>query len=208
MEYNENTPSCLMLAAELITPVSLGSIFETEDLVGDGICFDSHITVLFSHTYLNRFKVIEEMENIPGLMSLNFFESLNSIENNSVFNLFNLGSFDNESGYIVLKLKDNTEQFNELSLVNKKLSEAFKIKSDFGTYKPHMTLAEIKPDKIEKYLNSDSLRLVLQNSKVRFEDFVFSYSIGDGKYKTYDLTHFNSVDRFFRVDNLKRENLE
>ena len=37
MELNKNTPSCLMLAANLITPVSLASIFETEDLKDSGI---------------------------------------------------------------------------------------------------------------------------------------------------------------------------
>ena len=38
--------SCLMLAVNLDTPVSLGCIFDEEDLKDTGIELDSHITLL------------------------------------------------------------------------------------------------------------------------------------------------------------------
>jgi hypothetical protein len=46
---------------------------------------------------------------------------------------------------------------------------------------------------------------MLENSVVNFEDLVFSYSKEDGTYDEYDLTHNNSVDRFFRLEDLRKE---
>ena len=40
--------SCLMLACNLLTPISLGSIFLDDDLQDTGIELDSHITILYA----------------------------------------------------------------------------------------------------------------------------------------------------------------
>ena len=53
MENNSNVKSsCLMLAASLNTPVSLGAIFEANDLKDTGIEYDSHITVLYAREFV------------------------------------------------------------------------------------------------------------------------------------------------------------
>lgn len=218
MDYNDNTPSCLMLAANLDTPVSLGSIFETDDLTSDtGISFDSHITLLFSHTFLDKDTILgnidivaekdEYFTKMPGKFNIDrFLETQNKIKPKPVLELFDLGIFNGkDSDILVLKLKKTTGIFEILEALNRGLSSLYNVKSDFDSYNPHITLANLKPGVAQKYLDSDTLLLMLENSVVNFEDLVFSYSKEDGTYDDYDLTHNNSVDRFFRLEDLRKE---
>ena len=219
MELNKNTPSCLMLAANLMTPVSLASIFETEDLKDSGIEFDSHLTILFSHNLLDKNIILRDINTvisaspiskniIGGFDILEFLKVQKNLEAKPVLDLFDLGNFENESGYVVLKLKENTGLFEILNTINSGLSELYGVTSDFGDYKPHLTLAEVQVGLSQKYMESEILQLVLQKSKIKLEDFIFSYDLGEKDYKVYDLTNFNSVDRFFRIENLKKEAAE
>lgn len=219
MELNKNTPSCLMLAANLITPVSLASIFETEDLKDSGIEFDSHLTILFSHNLLDKNIILRDIntvisaspisKNIIGGFDISeFLKGQKNLEAKPVLDLFDLGNFENESGYVVLKLKENTGLFEILNTINSGLSELYGVTSDFGDYKPHLTLAEVQAGLSQKYMENEILQLILQKSKIKLEDFIFSYDLGEKDYKVYDLTNFNSVDRFFRIENLKKEAAE
>lgn len=219
MELNKNTPSCLMLAANLITPVSLASIFETEDLKDSGIEFDSHLTILFSHNLLDKNIILRDINTvisaspiskniIGGFDILKFLKGQKNLEAKPVLDLFDLGNFENESGYVVLKLKENTGLFEILNTINSGLSELYGVTSDFGDYKPHLTLAEVQAGLSQKYMENEILQLILQKSKIKLEDFIFSYDLGEKDYKVYDLTNFNSVDRFFRIENLKKEAAE
>ena len=219
MELDKNTPSCLMLAANLITPVSLASIFETEDLKDSGIEFDSHLTTLFSHNLLDKNIILRDINTvisaspiskniIGGFDILEFLKGQKNLEAKPVLDLFDLGNFENESGYVVLKLKENTGLFEILNTINSGLSELYGVTSDFGDYKPHLTLAEVQAGLSQKYIENEILQLILQKSKIKLEDFIFSYDLGEKDYKVYDLTNFNSVDRFFRIENLKKEAAE
>lgn len=219
MELNKNTPSCLMLAANLITPVSLASIFETEDLKDSGIEFDSHLTILFSHNLLDKNIILRDINTvisaspiskniIGGFDILKFLKGQKNLEAKPVLDLFDLGNFENESGYVVLRLKENTGLFEILNTINSGLSELYGVTSDFGDYKPHLTLAEVQAGLSQKYMENEILQLILQKSKIKLEDFIFSYDLGEKDYKVYDLTNFNSVDRFFRIENLKKEAAE
>lgn len=219
MEYNSNTPSCLMLAADLITPVLLKSIFETEDLKEDGFVTDSHITLLYSHSFLDKSTILPDIIKVVGESSisknivggfniLDFLKHQNIAEPRPVFDLFELGNFENESGYVVLKLKKDTGLFEILNTINSGLSKLYNVKSDFGEFTPHLSIAEVNKGMSEKYLTNESLILSLENSKVKMEDFIFSYTREDGKYDRFDLTQHNSVDRYFREKNLKKESEE
>jgi len=219
MELDKNTPSCLMLAANLITPVSLASIFETEDLKDSGIEFDSHLTILFSHNLLDKNIILRDINTvisaspiskniIGGFDILGFLKGQKNLEAKPVLDLFDLGNFENESGYVVLKLKENTGLFEILNTINSGLSELYGVTSDFGEYRPHLTLAEVQAGLSQKYMENEILQLILQKSKIKLEDFILSYDLGEKDYKIYDLTNFNSVDRFFRIENLKKEAAE
>lgn len=196
--------SCLMLACNLLTPISLGSIFLDDDLKDTGIEVDSHITILYAQGKLiDRAEIIKQIgpryiSYVQGLVKKDYYPA--------VFDLFELSSFSNESDYVILRLKDSTELYQKLKWLNSELSKKYDVKSEFGVYKPHLTLAELKPGKAGKYLKSDTLQKVLTDSAVQPEDFIISYSHGESKdFIQYDLTHNKSVDRIFRVRDIQRD---
>lgn len=194
--------SCLMLACNLLTPISLGSIFLDDDLKDTGIEIDSHITILYAQE-----KLIDKSEILEKIGSRYILYLRKLIKEDyypAVFDLFELSSFSNESDYVVLRLKDSTELYQKLKWLNSELSRIYNVKSEFGSYKPHLTLAELKPGKANEYLKSDLLHKVLRNSAFQPEDFIISYSYGDNKeYIQHDLTHNKSVDRIFRIRDLQ-----
>ena len=190
--------SCLMLACNLLTPISLGSIFLDDDLKDTGIELDSHITILYAQDkIIDKTEILQKIGSryisyIQGLVRDDYYPA--------VFDLFELSSFSNESDYVVLRLKDTTELYQKLKWLNSELSKIYQVKSEFGTYKPHLTLAELKPGKAAGYLKSDLLQRVLKDSAFQPEDFIISYSHGDSKdFIQHDLTHNRSVDRIFRI---------
>ena len=204
-----NIPSCLMLAAELSTPVSLSSIFDPGDLKDTGIEFFSHITILFSHTYLDKDNILNDIRSIQELRDREFsieqyLSSQRELNPKPVFDLFDLSSFSNDSDYVVLRLKEDNGLYDILNIINSSLSKKYDIQSDFGTHKPHLSLAELQPGISGKYLESKTLHDVLRDSVVKFEDLVFSYDFGESGFKQYDLTQFNNVDRYFRIAREKR----
>jgi len=196
--------SCLMLACNLLTPISLGSIFLDDDLKDTGIEIDSHITILYAQEKLiDKSEILEKIG--PRYISY-LYKLVKEDYYPAVFDLFELSSFSNESDYVVLRLKDSTELYQKLKWLNSELSKIYNVKSEFGSYKPHLTLAELKPGKAGNYLKSDLLQRVLRDSAFQPEDFIISY--GDSKnkemkYIQHDLTHNKSVDRIFRIRDLQ-----
>lgn len=216
MERKDNISSCIMIAANLITPVSLASIFETEDLKDSGITFDSHITLLYADGLeLSKGEVMDCIEGVsvrsealqhPGPNA--FIDYLKELSNHRVvrvLDLFDLSNFENDSGYVVLKLKKDSEWFNILAELNQGLKEEFGVKTTFKDYTPHITLAELKPGTTGKYINSKTLQAVLRESKVRLEDLTLSVSQkGDVDYDVTNLTINRAVDRYFRERYLRQ----
>ena len=209
----KNYNSCLMLAAELITPVSLSSIFDSGDLKDSGIEYDSHITIMYAgEKWLEKAELLRNVEEIDPSFIKEFLLENSSEEISDpypVLDIFELSNFENESGYVVLRLKSDAPMFNRLETLNKGLQDKYGVTSDFGDYKPHLTLAEVEPGRSEKYLHDKKLQTLLEYSYVRFEDLILSYSkVGVKEYDVHNLTYYKAIDRFFRLRDLEKEATE
>ena len=124
-----------------------------------------------------------------------------------VLDVFDLGSFENDSDYVILKLKPESWLYEPLQKINKGLRQRFDVSSDFDSYTPHVSLAELQPGTAAKYLESQDLKNFLQDTVVSLEDFMVSYGLSNEPEdrKQYFLTGFHSVDRYFRLRHLKSE---
>lgn len=199
---NNEMNSCLMLATNVESPLSLSAMFDDEDLTGTGVELDSHITILYaSDKRLPRKNIIPllqecDKDNINALMNL-----CEKGEDNTkmILDYFELDKFENDTDFVILKLKEDTKLFRILSSLNENLREKFKVVSDFSNYQPHITLAEVKKGKGNKYVNSLGLESVLKETLFSLDDITLSYSRG----LVYNLTTFNAVDRFFRLERIK-----
>ncbi len=205
----ENNSSCLLWGVGLYTPVDLGSVFSINDLEGEGVQLDSHITVLYAgDKLLPRESMMEDISTILGEEKFSEFISYCKDEQfRNVFDLFELDKFSNDSDYVILKLKKNNEFFGILNLLNKGLRTKYRVSSDFDGYTPHITLAELRKGEANKYLATPELHQILADSKVDFEDLIFSIP-QDDDWKQFFLTNFKNVDRFFRIEELKKYNKE
>ena len=213
METTNELNSCLMLAVNLMTPVDLAYVFDAPDLKDTGIELDSHITLLYAQEKeLPRKNIIQDLHDILGDKEYDDFLDLYC--KNTVFHkaldIFDLGNFENDSDYIILKLKKNFDLFGKLSLINKGLRVQYNVSSDFDTYTPHVSLAELNSGTARKYLESENLKTVLEDSYINFEDLILSYgkSGEPDDRKQYYLTNFKAVDRYFRIAGLKKINDE
>ena len=212
MDNNVVNNSCLMLACALYTPINLSSIFDSEDLKDTGIELESHITLLYAQGITVPKNNL--MEDIEIALGDDFDSFMNLLKNGdiigeNVLETFDLGLFENDSDYVVLKLKQDTELYTNLKLINKGLRSKYGVQSEY-TYTPHMTLAELNQGTAKKYTESKKLKAVLENSKFAVEDLVISYgpsNVVEDREK-YNLTKFHAVDRFFREENLKREKMD
>lgn len=207
MENNELN-SCFMLAVGLYTPVDLGYLFELSDLKDTGIELDSHITLLYAQN-----KVIDKSELLSDVKEILEPKEYNDLlelckESNlrAVNKFFYLDLFENDSDYIVLKLRKDTEIYKALNLINKGLRAKYQVTSEFKDYTPHITLAEFMPGEAKKYLESPILSRIIAETAFDLEDFMISYGrsgeIEDRK--KYFLTQYKNVDRYFRIERLKK----
>ena len=205
----ENVNSCLMLAMNLSTPVSLGCVFKEEDLKDTGVELDSHITLLYAQgKRIEHVGLLSGIKEILGDEDWRWLEGMiRGDEFYSVLDLFELGSFENDSDYLVLKLRKGSPLFKVLSLINKGLSIKEEVKSEFSSYIPHLSLAELEPGKAKKYLENETLREILGDSIVGVEDLFISYGKSNEPEDREQrwLTSWKCVGRFFRLINLKKE---
>lgn len=201
--------SCLMLAANLDCPISLKAIFDEGDLKDTGVELDSHITLLYAAgKQLDRREI---MKDIPLILGEEDWEELclkmKESKEVPVLDVFDLGSFENDSDYIVLKLKKECSIYPWLAQINKSLRAKYDVASDFADYTPHLSLAELQPGCALKYLESETLKLVLKDTVVSLEDIMISYGTANEveDRKQYFLTSYHSVDRYFRMIHLREE---
>lgn len=193
---------CLMLAASLHTAVELDSIISQEDLKDDGVIRDSHITIVYDKTgTISRSSVLSDVKDSLG----NEFEVLDEFMKDShkfkVNDIMYLDTFNNEdSSYIVLRLRES-ELFKKLKIIHDSLIVKYNIPTDFPEFKPHITLAEVNPGEADKYLSNNVLLRVLNDSKVGFEDLVFSEPGDNEKYDKWNITTHHALDRYFRESN-------
>ncbi len=200
----ENT--CIMLSTPLYTPVDLRCIFDEVDLVGEGIIFDHHITVVFAkEMIIPRGDILPSMVTILGEEYEEFVDMLKRDEKFKVKDLYDLDCFKGEDAHhIVLKMRKEGMAWDYLEKVNKALMRKYDIKSDFPEYNPHITLASVIPGESEKYLNSKKLQLILDDSMISVDDIIYSVGEGPGTWKQSHLTNYHALDRFFKMENDKK----
>ena len=209
MDKDSTLNSCLMLAINLETPVSLGCVFDSEDLKDTGVEVESHITLLYAQgKEIEHKNLLNDIKYILGPEDYKWIEDLiKEGETYRVFDSFELSMFDGDSDYVILKLKKETALYKVLQLINKSMSIKFGVKSDFLEYVPHLSLAELKPGTASKYLESEMLHNILDDSVYSIEDFLISYGTANEPKdrKQYYLTSFKCIDRFFRIERLEKE---
>jgi hypothetical protein len=190
---------CLLLATSLHTAVDLDSIINPDEFNDSGLIKDHHITIVYDESNsMDKGSILDDVRVSLG----SEFDVFNTFMEDSykfrVNDIMYLDTFNNDdSSYLVLKLKDNNELFNKLNTIHEYLMSKYNIKSDFSKYSPHVTLAELLPNEADKYLSNKTLNKVLNDSKIGFEDLVFSEEI-DGKYIKWNLTTHHALDRYFR----------
>ena len=201
--------SCLMLAVNLDTPVNLGCVFDSEDLKDIGIELDSHITLLYAQgKELPRQDLLSDIKTILGEKTIEFMNLLENEHDYKVLDYFHLSSFENDSDYVVLKLnEDKKDLFNDLFLINKGLRVKYDVSVEFDNYSPHITLAELKPGMAKKYMDSEKLNMILEDTYLDFYDIILSYGTSNDvkDRKQYHLTSYNSLPRYFKMFNEERE---
>lgn len=201
--------SCLMLAMNLSTPVSLGCVFKEEDLKDTGVELDSHITLLYAQGKRVEWKgLLGDIRELIGEEDWRWLmDMIQGDEFYSVFDLFELGLFENDSDYVILKLRKGTALYRVLSLINKGLSIKEGVKSEFSTYIPHLSLAELEPGKGREYVTNETLHEILSDSIVGIEDLFISYGTSEGTEDREQrwLTSKKCINRFFRLINLRKE---
>jgi len=198
-----------MLAVNLDCPVSLKALFDEADLKDTGVELDSHITLLYAQgKEIDRKGLMSDIQTILGDEEyFEFIERIKDAKEFPVFDVFELGSFENDSDYLILKLKKESSIYPWLSQINKALRIRYDVSSDFADYTPHLSLAELMPGTVGKYLEAEEIKHVLTDSVVSLDDIMISYGPSNEPEdrKQYFLTSFHSVDRYFRLQHLKAE---
>jgi hypothetical protein len=198
-----------MLAVNLDTPVNLGCVFDSEDLKDTGIELDSHITLLYAQgKELPKQDLLSDIKTILGEKTVEFMNLLENEHDYKVLDYFHLSSFENDSDYVVLKLnEDKKDLFNDLFLINKGLRIKYDVSVEFDNYSPHITLAELKPGMAKKYMDSEKLNMILEDTYLDFYDIILSYGSSNEvkDRKQYHLTSYNSLPRYFKMFNEERE---
>lgn len=196
---------CLLLASSLHTPIDLDCIIDQNDLVKDGIISDSHITLIYDKSNaLPKESILSDVEEALGTDEYKvFMDVLRDSYKFRVNHLFYLSVFNiDDSDVLVLRMKTDNELYSKLNIIYKYLMNKYDIKSDYDSYKPHLTLAYLSVGSGDKYLNHRILSNVIRDSKVGFEDLVFSKEIIDEdsneKYDKWNITTYHALDRYFR----------
>lgn len=205
MEFNN---SCVMLMTSLWTGIDFYAVFDEEDLKDTGIEYDSHITALYAGDLVIPRN--EVLENIKLSLSDYWTDLENLLKENEklkVSDHFEISKFENDSDYVIFKLREDSDIYKLMTLMNKGLVRTYGINSEFATYTPHMTLAELEVGTASKYMFSPLLSKIYENAVFSLDDLVISYGRKDkpGEYKQYNLTSFNAVTRYFRQKELERD---
>lgn len=199
--------SCLMLMMSLYSPVSLGCVISEEDLAQEGIEEDSHITTFYANGYIPKDNILSDAKEFLGALEYeSFMEFLKSDKTFDVYDSLGLDKFENpEYDVLILRLKPDTKIYSLLDTLNKGYTEKYGIKSDYGSYKPHLTLSYLQPGAADKYLSDEVLGKVLDDSKISYDDLVISYKTKDSdSFKQWYLTHYWCVQRKLRMEKLKK----
>lgn len=147
--------SCVMASFPATTFVSWSkNNINPKDLYEEegGLEEESHVTVLYGlHT--DNYKDLEEVLNKQQPFKINFDK---------------IGKFTLDK-YDVLKIEIESQELRNL---NKKLRDNFKYTTDYPDYKPHCTLAYVKKNTCDKFLNNK----VFAKKSINIQELIFSSS--------------------------------
>lgn len=209
----ENLHTSLRIACSLNMPVYHSCLFKSSDLLGTGIVVNSVISILdATGILLSGDELLRDLGNIltpPGYTYTRLLEELKEIRMYNVLDIFDLDIRERKDHeHVILRLKETADIYKPLMIANKFLTSKYKVKEKYP-YSPCIKLAKLKPGTAEKYLASETLRAILRDSKVDFEDLrlvtgkkedeVFKLTTGS------NLTTYNVVNRFFREEEISRE---
>ena len=212
--------SCLMMAMSLETPVELGYLFDTEDLQRTGIEFETHTTLLYAPgVVIPKDGILEDIESLMGPreydVMITKLKEAEEFPKGWFGGIWELGSFSNDSDYLVLKLTNVDNPYaswlrDTFGVINKGLKRKWDVTSEYS-YTPHITLAELKPGTVGKYLEDSRIKSVLSASSLSWSDLVFSVGPSGGDMgngvdrKQYNLTSYNAVQRYFQLETHRKE---
>lgn len=205
MEFNS---SCIMLMTSMWTGIDFYAVFDEEDLKDTGIEYDSHITALYSgDQVIPKNEVLENIKSSLGDYWDDLEEMMKKNDKLKVSDHFEISKFENDSDYLIFKLRQDSDLYKMMTLINSGLSHSYGVGSDFATYTPHMTIAELEPGTAGKYIFSHLLSKIYENAVFSVDDLVISYGQEGkpGEYKQFNLTSWNSVTRYFRQKELERD---
>lgn len=220
LKTNAVENSCLMMAMIMETPVTLGCLFDEDDLQGTGVELESHITLFYApEVVIPKDDVLEDIEALMGpkqweVMMKNLRES-EYLPDDWFGTIFELDLFENDSDYLILKLRDCDDpmakwMMESFKVINKGLGRKWEVESRFP-YTPHLTLAELKPGRGRKYMSDSRFPQVLSDTSLSYGDLVLSIGPagGDLEYgkdrKQYNLTSYTAVQRYFHLEELRKE---
>lgn len=189
---------CILLAASLHTVVDVDCVMDEDD--NPELIKDPHITIIYDkQSKIEKDEVLNDIHEALGDTEYNVFMTyLKDSYKFRVSSLFYLDVFSNdEHDFLVLRLKSDNELHGKLSIIYRYIMEKYGLVSDYDTYNPHVTLAKMKRGSAEKYISNRTLNRILNDSRVGFEDIVYSIDRGD-KYEKWNVTSFHALERFFR----------
>lgn len=205
MEERDKKAACLMLNVDLDTGVDISTVLDENDI--DFIERDPHVTIFYgpSENPINKDRILDDIKDVLEEDYFDFIEFLKKEEDESVLKYFTLGNFENpDADYLVLKLNDDNIVSDNLKLIQKVLTRRYDILLSFSVFRPHVTLAKLKPGSSQKYMSDEGVKRIVENSRVSFEDFVFSVGYETEKFKKYNLTTFHTLSRHFRLEEMKK----
>ena len=207
MSNNNTNDSRIMLAIGLYMPIDISDIFNKEDLTGNGVEVNSHITLLYSpDKIIPKEGIIDDIESILGKDCTTVMSAIKNDNFKNIMDFFDLSYLSStDSEQVILEMKKDSDLYNHLQTLYKGLKNKYDVKTDFPSY---ITLAEVEKGLASKYLKKDTFVNVLNSSKFDLEDFMISYGGHQDKDKIFYLTHYKNVDRYFRIERLKNPELK
>ena len=198
--------TCLMLMTSLYTAVDLEYVIDPADLAEGGIENDSHITILYTpgrpFEHGETLGKVKDYLGVPGWSKLEeLFQdrSLRPVLDDFGLDLFECPDYD----VLVLRLRESAPMIRELRELNSRFLGEPGIEDGEYDYNPHLTLAYLKPGAGEKYLISDTLGQVLADSRVTYDDLMYSRGT-KGDYRQWYLTQYNCIERHLRLERMMK----
>lgn len=179
----EETSKCLLLAASLHTVVDIDCLIDQDDI--EEMVNDPHITIVYDgDSMIPKDDLLNDIREALGDYEYDVFMTyLKDSYKFKISSLFYLDVFEtDDSDWLVLRMKGGDELSGKLKVIHDYIVRKYRVKEDYPTYKPHVSLAKLKFGTGKRYLENKNLARLLEDSRVGFEDIVFSEELSEDKY--------------------------